>query len=322
MTACDDQTWTVSEPEADTRLDKWLAAADRLGSRSRALSALHRGKISIDEVEQTAAEAGRRLRAGEHVRLWMSRPGSAGRRYTERHTATLHLLYEDEELLVVNKPPGLLSVPLAAQPDAVSLLDLLDHHLRCDSVRRPLAVHRIDRDTSGVVLFAKSRVAQQLLKDQFERHEPERVYLSLVHGDVQPAEGEWRDHVVWDEAALKQRAASPNDPAAAEAICRFRVIERYARATVLEVALVTGKRNQIRLQSSLRGYPVVGETMYLADREPLSTIASPRQALHAWRLGFAHPTDGRPLRFEAPVPEDLQALLRSLRQGGKRPRRG
>jgi len=310
----DDQSWIVSEPEAGARLDKWLAAPDRLGSRSRALRALQRGKVFVDGIEQTVGEAGRRLQAGECVRLWIGRPGSAARRYTARHKAGLHLLYEDQDLLVVNKPPGLLCVPLPLRPDAPSVLDMLEDHLRGDRQRRPLVVHRIDRDTSGVVLFAKSRDAQQELKAQLERREPERVYLALVHGDVQTSAGEWRDRVVWSAEELRLRAARPSDPDGSEAISRFRVLERLGRATLLEVSLVTGKRNQIRLQASLRGHPLLGETMYLGRRRPPS-IAAPRQALHALRLGFAHPRGGRPMRFEAPLSADLTALLDRLRRG-------
>lgn len=311
----DDQSWIVSEPEAGARLDKWLAAPDRLGSRSRALRALQRGKVLVDGIEQGAGEAGRRLRAGESVRLWVSRPGSAARRYTERHASGLHLLYEDQDLLVVNKPPGLLCVPLPARLDAPSVLDLLEDHLRGDRHHRPRVVHRIDRDTSGLVLFAKSRAAQQELKAQLERHEPERVYLALVHGDVGAGEGEWRDLVVWSTDELRLRGTGPGDPDGAEAICRFRVLERLGRASVLEVSLVTGKRNQIRLQACLRGHPLLGETMYLGQRPPASPIPAPRQALHAFRLGFAHPRGGRQMRFEAPLPQDLTALLERLRRG-------
>ena len=102
-------SWIVNAAEAETRLDKWLAAPNRLGSRSKSLSAIEKGKVFVNDVEQTAADAGRKLQSGETVRLWMDRPGSAARRYTERRDSGLHLLYEDSSLLVVNKPAGLLS---------------------------------------------------------------------------------------------------------------------------------------------------------------------------------------------------------------------
>ena len=181
MSTSNKQRWQVSEAEAGARLDKWLAAAERLGSRAKALAAIERGKVFVNDVEQAGADAGRRLQAGATIRLWMDHPGSAARRYSERHDAGLHLLYEDSSLLVVNKPAGLLTVPLPAAFDEVSLYDLVKHHLRSQSKREPLIVHRIDRDTSGLVVFAKTGTAQHQLKDQFERRTAERIYLAIVY---------------------------------------------------------------------------------------------------------------------------------------------
>src|SRR5262245_41606359 len=117
-----DQNWQVNELESGLRLDKWLAAAERLGSRSKALAAIERGKVFVNGVEQTGADAARRVLAGETVRLWMDRPGSAERRYTERRDSGLHLLYEDSSLLVINKPAGLLTVPRSSQPTGLRCL--------------------------------------------------------------------------------------------------------------------------------------------------------------------------------------------------------
>src|SRR5262245_13601643 len=226
----ENQTWRVSEEEAGGRLDKWLAAAERLGSRSKALSAIERGKVFINNIEQTTADAGRRMRAGENVRLWMDRPGSAERRYAERHDSGLHLLYEDSSLLVINKPAGLLTVPLPSQPDEPSLFDLIKHHLRSHKKSAPLVVHRIDRDTSGIVVFAKTPEAQRNLKDQFERRSAERVYLAVVYGYPKPEQGMWRDFLVWDQDNLRQRRAERRDRNAKEAVCRYRTLERFSGA--------------------------------------------------------------------------------------------
>src|SRR5262245_52793922 len=217
-----DQNWRVSESEAGLRLDKWLAAAERLGSRSKALSAIERGKVFVGGAEQTVADAARRLQKGETVRLWMDRPGSAERRYAERRDSGLHLLYEDSSLLVINKPAGALTVPLPAQPDEASLLDQVKHHLRSHKKSTPLVVHRIDRDTSGIVVFAKTPKAQQNLKDQFERRSAERVYLAVVYGNPKPERGTWRDFLVWDQEGLRQQRAERRDRKAKEADCHYR----------------------------------------------------------------------------------------------------
>lgn len=306
------QAFTVTQAEAGTRLDRWLAAPERLGSRSRALQALHRGKIFVDEVERSAADAGMRLVAGQAIRIWIDRPGSARRRYARRQSGGLDLLYEDAALIVVNKPAGLLTVPLPAQPHQPSLLQHLERHLASDRNRQPLAVHRIDRDTSGVVLFAKTPAAQVALKEQFAARRPQRIYLAVLDGVLAPSTGEWRQHVRWDAQAL--RLTLSDSPSAHQAISHYRVLERFAtRACLVEVALVSGRRNQIRLQAQLAGHPLVGERQYIT-RRTAPGLSFARQALHAARLGFDHPDDGRPVDYEAPLPQDLERLLLWLRR--------
>jgi 23S rRNA pseudouridine1911/1915/1917 synthase len=305
--------WEVSEAEAGLRLDKWLASADRLGSRSRALTAIERGKVFIDDLEQSSTDAARKLRAGETVRLWMDRPGSAQKRYYERHSSGLHLLYEDNYLLVINKPAGLLTVPLPAQPDEPSLLDQVKLHLRSKSKQQTLAVHRIDRDTSGIVLFAKTFDAQQKLKSQFEHHQAERVYLAVIHGHPKHESGTWKDLLVWDRDELKQHRATRQMGHAKEAICHYRVMEKFKDAALIEVRLVTGKQNQIRIQAGLRGHPLIGEKKYIYESSPPRKIPFGRQALHAHRLKFRHPIEGKEMSFETAPPHDFQALLRRLK---------
>jgi 23S rRNA pseudouridine1911/1915/1917 synthase len=309
-----DQSWRVSETEAGLRLDKWLAAAERLASRSKALSAIERGKVFVDGAEQTVADAARRLQKGETVRLWTDRPGSAERRYAERRASGLHLLYEDSSLLVINKPAGLLTVPLPSQPDEPSLLDQVKRHLRSHKKLAPLVVHRIDRDTSGIVLFAKTHEAQRNLKDQFERRSAERVYLAVVYGHPKPERGTWRDFLAWDQDRLRQQRAERRDRNAKEAVCHYRALETFSGATLIEVSLVTGKRNQIRVQAGLRGHPLVGEKKYVYGSPPQHRIEFGRQALHAHRLAFKHPQDQRPMNFETQAPDDFQSLLEMLRK--------
>jgi 23S rRNA pseudouridine1911/1915/1917 synthase len=178
--------------------------------------------------------------------------------------------------------------------------------------RRPFVVHRIDRDTSGLVLFAKSEPAQLTLKEQFKRHLPERVYLAVVYGVPSPPSGTWRDHLVWDLKALIQKETSPRDPRGKEAISHYRVLETLTGASLIEVTLVTGKRNQIRIQARLRGHTLVGEVRYIYGPDELRPIAFPRQALHAHRLTFTHPVDGRDMAFELPLPDDMAGLVARL----------
>lgn len=303
--------WTVGEDLVESRLDKFLADPARLGSRSRAAAALERGKVFLNGVEAGISQAATRLTAGDHVRVWTDRPGSS--RQTRTATGDLAIVYEDTALIVCNKPPGLLTVPLERQPAASSVRDQLREYLRPHR-KRPFVVHRIDRDTSGLVLFAKNENAQSVLKGQFRRREPERVYWAVVYGHPEPQSGVWRDYLVWDDRALIQKETHPNDPRAAEAECSYRVLESFVDTSLIEVSLVTGKRNQIRIQAGLRGHTLVGEQRYVYGPEALRPLSFPRQALHARRLAFRHPDDGRPLYFEAELPKDFIDLLERLRR--------
>jgi 23S rRNA pseudouridine1911/1915/1917 synthase len=309
-----DERWVVDATSQGVRLDKFLAAVDRVGSRGRASEALARGKVFINDEEATPGDAARRLAVGDRVRFWTDRPGSARRRTLRAPKAgELRIVYEDEALVVVNKPPGLLTVPLERQEDAASVQDELVLHLRSRGKRRPLVVHRIDRDTSGLVVFATRVDAQGRLKEQFRRREPERVYLAVVYGHPSPPSGSWRDHLVWDRRVLVQKETHPGDPRGQEARSQYRVVELLRGASLIEVRLITGRRNQIRLQARLHGHTLVGEARYIYGPDVLRPIEFPRQALHAHQLSFRHPLSGKPLSFEAPLPADILELIRRLR---------
>jgi 23S rRNA pseudouridine1911/1915/1917 synthase len=311
-----DSQWTVGPAETRARLDKFLASPDRLGSRGRATAALERGKVFLNGDEATLSHGAVRLLAGDIVRVWMDRPGSAKRPAAAsiRGTKNLQIVYEDDVLVVIDKPAGLLAVPLERREDAPSVYELLTEHLRARK-RRPFVVHRIDRDTSGLVVFTKDPRTQRLLREQFKRREPERVYLAIVYGHPNPPEGTWCDRLVWDARALIMKETHPRDASGKDAVSAYRVVETFETTSLVEVRLHTGKRNQIRLQARLRGHTLVGEQRYTFGPDGLRPIAFARQALHAHRLAFRHPADERPVRFESPLPADLEALLARLRHG-------
>ena len=278
------------------------------------MTALDKGKIFVNGAETGRAAAGSLLRCGDVVRVWMDRPGSARRQRDPTEAGDLEILHEDDMLIVVNKPAGLLAVPLERRSEADSAYEQIETHLRPRGKKRPLVVHRIDRDTSGLVVFAKTLRAQGQLKGQFRRREPERVYWAVVHGHPEPAVGTWCDHLVWDARTLIQKRTRPGDPHGKQAISHYHVLEALPGASLVEVRLETGKQNQIRLQARLRGYMLVGERRYVGGPEALRPIVFSRQALHAYRLSFRHPDDARLLRFEAAVPTDFAELLARLRR--------
>jgi 23S rRNA pseudouridine1911/1915/1917 synthase len=315
--------WAVQDDDAGKRLDAWLAARQDIGSRGRAQDALACGKVFLNGEEASFADAGRRLAAGDRVGYWPDRPGSSKPRRREIVSvrAALDVVYQDEALLVVNKPPGWIVEPLPGEERGeVTLLDLVADHLRAGVRTRPYVVHRIDRDTSGLVLFALTAASREHLKAQFERQSPDRIYLAVVNGHPEPASGTWRDKLVWDKERLIQKRAHLEEARAKDAEARYRVVERFEWQSLIEVALRTGKRNQIRVQAGARGYPLVGERQYRfgqprdEGREP----AFPRQALHAARLAFVHPVKGRRVTFTADLPKDMEQLILRIRESGAR----
>jgi 23S rRNA pseudouridine1911/1915/1917 synthase len=309
----DTQDWTVALPEQGARLDKWLAAPGRLRSRARAREALLRGRIFLDEVEQGVADGSRAIEAGMAIRYWADRPGSATRRGPSR-VGGLDIVYEDDALVVVAKEPGIPAVPVPDDDTATSLQDRLREHWRSHRQREPLVVHRIDRDTSGLVVFARTSAAWTDLKRQFEARSPQRRYLAIVFGVPTPGTGVWQDRLAWSEARRMQRLAAPGDEDVREAITRYRVIESFAEASLVEFDLGTGRQHQIRMQAMLHGHPLFGERLYVGRQGLKAKAAHRRQALHAAHLAFDHPSTGRPVAFEAPLPKDLLGRLARLRR--------
>ena len=310
--------WTVDVADTGMRLDAWLAARPEIGSRGKAREAIACGKVYLNEAEATFDDAGRRLAGGDQVGFWPDRPGSSRPRRRDIVSArrSLAVVYEDEAIVVVNKPPGWLVEPLPGEEAGeATLRDLLEDHLRHRRGLRPLVVHRIDRDTSGLVLFALTPAARDELKAQFERRTPERTYLAILNGRPIPPSGTWRDRLVWDKERLVQKRAHAEEERAKDAEARYRVVEQFDWQALVEVSLVTGKRNQIRVQAGSRGHALVGERQYRFGR-PRDEAHEPefgRQALHAARLAFTHPVTRRRVEFTAALPEDMKRLLRPLR---------
>jgi 23S rRNA pseudouridine1911/1915/1917 synthase len=306
--------WTITAAEAGGRVDAWLAGREEVGSRTRAREWVERGKVFLNGLEVTFDRAGRRLAAGDELVLWIDRPGSSARQSRDvvARRASLRIVFEDHALVVLDKPAGILVEPLPGDRPEVTLQDLLADRLRPSGGAQALVVHRIDRDTTGLVLFAKDPGSQAALKRQFERRTARRVYLAVTTGRFREREGTWVDQLVWDKARLVQRRARPDDDRAVvkEARASYRVLEQFADTALLEVQLQTGKRNQIRVQAALRHHPLVGEHIYAKD----GPAPFARQALHAVHLAFRHPATGKEVEFDAPVPADMRRLIERLRK--------
>ncbi len=317
----DVETWRVPAEQDGDRLDKVLASRERVGSRGRARKVLASGKVRVNGTPASEGDQGRAVPAGAEVSIAWSQPGSGFARHAARGAlqhAGLDVLYEDRWLIAVDKPRGLLT-------DSATRVQAREE----DSVRkrvhawlktrgdRAFVVHRIDRDTTGVVLLAKTEAASESLRGQFRQRTPERVYRTIVLGEVDGDEGLWSHWMAWNPRALIQEHVTSNHPAGVLASASWKVVERLPGATLLEVRLTTGRRNQIRLHCKLMGHPLIGERLYVDPDAPPGPRHH-RQALHALRLVVSHPDTGKPLVIEAPEPADFADLLRQLRSPRKR----
>jgi 23S rRNA pseudouridine1911/1915/1917 synthase len=236
---------------------------------------------------------------------------SGANRRPTRLSRTVELLYQDESVLAINKPAGLPAVPVK-DSDAPSALSLLRAELRRTG-KRVSVVHRIDRFTSGIMLFAATEADREVLIKQFLAHTPVREYLAVVRGHLTAPEGTLIHYL--RRQGMFQKLTSESDPSGARAELRYRVERRLAGASLLKVALVTGLQNQIRVQFSAIGHVVVGDRKYDPAEASESRIA--RVALHASHLQFAHPRSGDLVSLDCDPPPDFQGLVRAL--GSRRP---
>jgi 23S rRNA pseudouridine1911/1915/1917 synthase len=225
--------------------------------------------------------------------------------------APLHLVHEDDELLVIEKPPGLLTIGTERERERTAYRMVWAYLKGARPPRRPFIVHRLDRETSGLLVVAKTPEAQARLQGQFAAGQAERRYVAIVEGVVRADEGRLRDVLV-EERSLRVRPADPGrmppkGRRARIAITWYRVLERRADVTRLALRLGTGRRHQIRVQLAKLGHPVLGDTRHGARRDPLH-----RLCLHATRLGFRHPDSGAPMAFDSTPPNEFTGIGRPM----------
>lgn len=300
---------TARTPHTDampTRLDKLVA--ERFGlSRRAAQEAIRNGRIDL--AGERCEEPGREVAADVLVAYDPNRPKArrvAGGR--------LKVLYEDPHVIVVDKPAGLLTLPTAAH-ERDTLLDRVNRYLVLRQGGRPYVgvVHRLDKDTSGALAFARSRKAQRALQAMFKAHDIERQYLAVVEGIVKRESGSVRLALTANRGDLR-RGVARRDEEGRAAVTHFRVVERFGPvATLLACWLETGRTHQIRIHLAALGHPVVGDRVYRPREQARCKAKFGRQALHAQTLGFVHPLTNAQVHVEAPPPADLAGLFVDLR---------
>ncbi len=310
-------TLTVEQPQVGVRLDSFLAARIGALSRSRAAELIADGTV---RVEGGVKKPGYRVHEGERIcgRIPPAQPCIA---YLPE-PIPIDVLYEDASLIVVNKPAGLVVHPAPGHFSGTLVNALL---YRCPDLKgiggelRPGIVHRLDKDTSGVLVAAKTADAQVHMAAQFKNRSVQKTYLALARGRFNKDSGRIDLPVGRHPTARKKMSTRSRRPRTADT--RWQVKERFSGATLLEVSIHTGRTHQIRVHLAAVGRPVVGDPVYggkhkrqVGSGAERLFAGAQRQMLHAWRLGFTHPASGEKLTFEAPLPHDFSDLLEKLRR--------
>jgi len=312
--------FTVSESQIGVRLDIVLSGYLTDCSRSYAAQLVQEGAVTVNS---NACKPSYRVRPEDHIAGHLPPP-----RVTENipEPILFTILHEDEFLIVIDKPPGLVVHPAPGHPSGTLVNGLLHH---CPDLAafggeiRPGIVHRLDKDTSGVMVVAKQPAVHEYLAAQFQQREVRKTYLAIVRGNLSSSRGEIRLPIGRHPTARKQMSTVSGKPRSAET--HYRVRERFDGATLLELDLKSGRTHQIRVHCAALHHPVIGDPLYGGRHNTVIDVGSgsknrsvrlARQMLHAWRLGFTHPGDGQWHQFEAGMPDDMLALVRLLREDG------
>lgn len=326
------QQWTVAPEQAGQRLDVFLVSQLPALSRATLRRAIDAGHVQVDH---GVARASLRLRAGSTVlvvQVDVPRPGPAPQ------SIPLSILYEDDAIIVVDKPAGMIVHPAKGHWDG-TLASALAYHFGALSGRggpaRPGIVHRLDRDTSGVIVVAKNDQVHDALAAQFKARQVEKEYQAIVVG-VPDCDRDVIDEPIGDHPTHREKKAiRRHDAAARPALTQYEVDERFAGYSLLRIHPKTGRTHQIRVHLAHAGFPVLCDRLYggrakiteleLIPRDAIrhdtaaaqvaaARVLLDRQALHAHRLSFAHPMSGAPMEFKAPLAADMEQTLTSLRR--------
>jgi 23S rRNA pseudouridine1911/1915/1917 synthase len=316
-------SFTAASGQEPLRVDKFLMNLVKNATRNKIQQAAKSGNIRVN---QTKVKQNYRVKPGDVVRVLFEHPPYEYLLHPE--PIPLDIVYEDAELLVVNKPAGMVVHPGHGNYSG-TLVNALAHHfanLPLNSNNRPGLVHRIDKDTSGLLVIAKSERAMTHLAQQFFDKSTDREYMALVWGALDADSGTLTGHIGRNPKNRLQMQVFPEGDQGKEAITHYRVLERLGYVTLVSCKLETGRTHQIRAHMRHIGHPLFNDARYGGDRILKGTTFTkykqfvenafallPRQALHARTLGFEHPESGKRLNFEAPVPKDMLDCIEKWR---------
>ncbi len=301
----DHELWIIEADQVGQRLDRYLVSRLENVSRTQAQQLITSGFVLVNG---HVVKPGYALRSQDKLQVTRILPVSQPTT-VKPQSFPLDIIYEDAYLLVINKAAGMVVHPAPGHADDTLVNALLARYPELGSVEgdmRPGIVHRLDRDTSGLLIVAKDIRTQAALIEQMRQHAVVKRYLALVEGDVSLEKGSIEAPIGRDPRHRQQMAITTVE--SRDARTHFRVLKRYARHTLLLLQLETGRTHQIRVHLQAIGHPVVGDPVY-GSGHTHPGIELQRQFLHAYQLAFAHPITGEQMEFEAPLPSDLQAVL-------------
>lgn len=293
----------------EARLDAYLAAQDELGlSRSRIKALIDDGHVTVNGAKPKASQS---VAPGDEIVVQIpdSKPVEL-----KAEEIPLDVVYEDDDVIVINKQRGLVVHPAAGHWQGTLVNALLDHVDDLEGIGgelRPGIVHRLDKDTTGLLVAAKNDAAHQSLADQIREHTARRIYWALVHGNTMPETGRIEAPIGRHPGDRKRMAVTKTGK---DATTHFRVLERYKGYALVECRLETGRTHQIRVHMAFIGHPVVADPVYGTRKAHLEMAP---QALHARQLGFHHPRTGEWMEFTTEPPADMMAAIERLREESK-----
>jgi 23S rRNA pseudouridine1911/1915/1917 synthase len=294
----------ITENDTGERLDLFLASSLKI-SRSFIAKVFEQSGVIVDGKK---AKPSQKTNPGSEVIVTFEEPVEAS---AEAEAIPLEIVYEDSHLIVINKPRGMVVHPAAGNPNGTLVNALLHHCGKMSSiggVLRPGIVHRIDKDTSGLLVVAKNDQAHLHLAKQFHDHTIERVYIAIVHGVFDKNAGTITGAIGRHPTRRKEMAVVLHGR---RAVTHYRLLEQFPKHAMIEAKLETGRTHQIRVHLSHIGHPLVGDPVYGRKDEAFSING---QALHARVLGFEHPATGEWMRFETPLPEDMERVIEQCRE--------
>ncbi len=301
-------TFHFTDPEPQ-RLDKYLVTCLPEHSRSRLQNLIKDGQVLVNGV--APAKTGLMLEGGEVVQIEIppTQPSNL-----QPETIPLDIIFENDDLIVINKPAGMVVHPAAGHGSGTLVNAALAHAPEMEGIggeHRPGVVHRLDKDTSGLILMAKNDQAQRFLQEQFRKRATKKIYLALVDGHPPTPTGRVEAPIGRDSTNRKRMAIVP-DHKGRPATTEYQTLETFPAHTLIEARPVTGRTHQIRLHLTFVQCPIVGDTLYGRRK---TTLPLHRHFLHATRLTITLPGEKTPRTFEAPLPEELEKVLAQLRKG-------